>query len=76
MASPSSWHEEQTAAVGLILTSLAGSVSMVAGPVLRRLFVEPASSVEAAVAECLAEYGPGATIAVIPKGTYVMAEVG
>ena len=43
---------------------------------LRRLFVEPAASVEAAVAEALAEYGPDATIAVIPKGPYVLAEVG
>jgi nickel-dependent lactate racemase len=43
---------------------------------LRRLFVEPAASVEAAVADALAEYGPQATIAVIPKGPYVMAELG
>jgi nickel-dependent lactate racemase len=43
--------------------------------VLRRLFVEPAASVEAAVAESLAEYGRQATIAVIPKGPYVLAEV-
>ncbi len=42
---------------------------------LRRLFVEPAASVEAAVADCLAEYGPAATIAVIPKGPYVLAEL-
>lgn len=42
---------------------------------LRRLFVEPAESVEAAVAEALAEYGPQATIAVIPEGPYVMAEL-
>lgn len=42
--------------------------------VLRRLFVEPAASVEAAVAECLADYGPEATIAVIPEGPYVLAE--
>jgi len=42
---------------------------------LRRLFVEPAESVEGAVAEALAEYGPGATIAVIPKGPYVIAEL-
>jgi lactate racemase len=42
---------------------------------LRRLFVEPATSVEAAVAESLAEYGPDATIAVIPKGPYVLAEL-
>jgi lactate racemase len=42
---------------------------------LRRLFVEPAASVEAAVADALAEYGPNATIAVIPKGPYVLAEL-
>jgi nickel-dependent lactate racemase len=41
--------------------------------VLQRLFVEPAESVESAVAECLAEYGHNATIAVIPKGPYVIA---
>jgi lactate racemase len=43
---------------------------------LRRLFVEPAASVEAAVADSLAEYGPDATIAVIPKGPYVLTELG
>ena len=43
---------------------------------LRRLFVEPATSVESAVAEALAEYGPEGTIAVIPKGPYVLAELG
>jgi nickel-dependent lactate racemase len=42
---------------------------------LRRLFVEPAESVEAAVAEALAEHGPHAMIAVIPKGPYVIAEL-
>jgi lactate racemase len=42
---------------------------------LRRLFVEPAASVEAAVAEALTEYGPDATIAVIPKGPYVLTEL-
>ncbi|MCS7304232.1 MAG: nickel-dependent lactate racemase [Thermoguttaceae bacterium] len=41
--------------------------------VLERLFVEPAQTVETAVAECLAEYGPNATIAVIPKGPYMIA---
>ena len=40
------------------------------------LFVESAASVEAAVAASLAEYGPEATIAVIPKGPYVLAQVG
>jgi len=42
---------------------------------LRRCRVEPAPSVEAAVAESLAEYGPNATLAVIPKGPYVLAYV-
>jgi nickel-dependent lactate racemase len=41
--------------------------------VLRKFFVEPAESVETAVAEALAEHGPDATIAVIPKGPYVLA---
>jgi nickel-dependent lactate racemase len=39
---------------------------------LRRCYVEPASSVEHAVAESLAEYGPTARVAVIPKGPYVL----
>ena len=43
---------------------------------LRRCHVEPATSVESAVAESLAEYGPGATLAVIPKGPYVLAVAG
>lgn len=42
---------------------------------LRELFVEPASSVEQAVADALAEHGPEAKIAVIPKGPYVLAQV-
>ncbi len=43
---------------------------------LRRLFVEPAASVEEALAESLQEYGAGAKVAVIPKGPYVLAQVG
>ncbi len=43
---------------------------------LNRLFVESAPSVEQAVADSLAEYGPEATMAVIPKGPYVLAQVG
>lgn len=39
------------------------------------LFVESATSVEAAVDDLLAQYGPAATIAVIPKGPYVLAQV-
>jgi len=43
--------------------------------VLRQCEVEPVESVEAAVAEALAVYGTNATIAVIPKGPYVMPYV-
>jgi nickel-dependent lactate racemase len=39
---------------------------------LRHCYVEPASSIEQAVAESLAEYGPSARVAVIPKGPYVL----
>jgi nickel-dependent lactate racemase len=39
------------------------------------LFVESAPSVEEAVAQSLAEYGPKARIAVIPKGPYVLPAV-
>ena len=42
---------------------------------LRKCFVEPATSVEQAVADSLAEYGPDATLAVIPKGPYVLPYV-
>lgn len=42
---------------------------------LERLFVESAPTVEQAVADSLAEYGPGAQVAVIPKGPYVLAQV-
>jgi nickel-dependent lactate racemase len=40
--------------------------------VLRKCHVEPAASVEQAVADSLAEYGPSARVAVIPKGPYVL----
>ncbi len=43
---------------------------------LASCFVEPASSVESAVADSLAEYGPNARVAVIPKGPYVMPVLG
>lgn len=39
---------------------------------LRSCHVEPAPTVEQAVADCLQEYGPQASIAVIPKGPYVL----
>lgn len=42
---------------------------------LRQCHAEPATSVEQAVADCLAEYGPRAKIAVIPKGPYVLPYV-
>lgn len=47
-----------------------------AADVLNRLFVQSAPSVESAVSDSLREYGPDAQIAVIPKGPYVLAEVG
>jgi nickel-dependent lactate racemase len=42
---------------------------------LRRCHVEPAETVEQAVADCLAEYGPRARVGVIPKGPYVLPYV-
>ena len=42
---------------------------------LRRCSVEPAASVETAVADSLAEYGPDARVAVIPRGPYVLPQV-
>jgi nickel-dependent lactate racemase len=44
--------------------------------ILRRCHVEPAATVEQAVADSLAEYGPRARVAVIPKGPYVLPCVG
>jgi lactate racemase len=43
--------------------------------VLNGLFVESAPSIEQAVSESLAEYGPQAMMAVMPKGPYVLAQV-
>jgi len=42
---------------------------------LSRLFVESAPTVEEAVADCLRRYGPDATIAVMPKGPYLVADI-
>ena len=42
---------------------------------LRRCHANPVTSVETAVADCLAEYGSDARIAVIPKGPYVLPYV-
>jgi nickel-dependent lactate racemase len=46
-----------------------------AAETLRKCHVEPAASVEQAVAESLKEYGPSARVAVIPKGPYVLPYV-
>lgn len=43
--------------------------------VLASCHVEPATSVESALADALAEYGPDARVAVIPKGPYVLPVV-
>jgi nickel-dependent lactate racemase len=42
---------------------------------LKKCHAEPAASVEQAVADCLAEYGAQARVAVIPKGPYVLPYV-
>jgi nickel-dependent lactate racemase len=42
---------------------------------LRAMYVEAAESVESAVSDALARHGPEATIAVIPKGPYVVAGI-
>lgn len=42
---------------------------------INRLFVEAAPTVEQAVQDALAAYGSQATLAVIPKGPYVLAQV-
>lgn len=42
---------------------------------IRGLYVDSASSVEAALEKALAQHGPDATVALIPKGPYVMAQV-
>jgi nickel-dependent lactate racemase len=42
---------------------------------LKRCYVEAAPSVERAVADSLAQYGPAARVAVIPKGPYVLPYV-
>jgi nickel-dependent lactate racemase len=39
---------------------------------LRRSFVEPVATVEEAIADSIAEYGPETRIAVIPRGPYVL----
>jgi len=44
----------------------------VAASVLENCFVETAPTVELALAASLAEYGPDARVAVIPKGPYVL----
>lgn len=43
---------------------------------INSLFVESAPTVESALSASLAEYGPDATVAVIPKGPYVLPVVG
>lgn len=42
---------------------------------INQLFVESAPSVEAAVAAALEDYGPSATIAVNPRGPYVVGQI-
>ena len=44
--------------------------------VIEGLFVESVASVEEGVAQAIARYGPNTTIAVMPKGPYVLAKCG
>jgi nickel-dependent lactate racemase len=44
--------------------------------VLERFFVEPAASVEEALRDCLEVLGPGARVAVVPKGPYLLPTLG
>lgn len=44
--------------------------------IVNGLFVESASSVESALSASIAEYGPDSTVAVIPKGPYVLPVLG
>jgi nickel-dependent lactate racemase len=44
--------------------------------IVNSLFVESATSVESALSESIAEYGPDSTVAVIPKGPYVLPVLG
>ena len=64
---------------GAIETDRRALLGLAAGlatlPALARA-AESAPSVEQAVADSLADYGPSATLAVIPKGPYVLAQVG
>src|SRR5947209_11375885 len=39
---------------------------------LRQCKVEPAATVEQAVADCITQYGPAVRVAVVPKGPYVL----
>jgi len=43
--------------------------------ILQKFYVETAPTVEAAVETALKQYGPEATIAVLPEGPYVLAEL-
>lgn len=68
------WQLEKMAAV-LRKAKVKVVTDGLAPEVLHGLFVEPASSVEAAVSDSLEQYGSHAKIAVIPKGPYVVARV-
>ena len=68
------WQLEKMAAVCRQAKIVVVSDGLPAGT-LERLFVRPAESVESAVGQAIAEYGSQATLAVIPKGPYVLAQV-
>ncbi|MGC8669030.1 MAG: nickel-dependent lactate racemase [Chthonomonadales bacterium] len=71
---PDQWQVEELARAASVARIVLVSEG-IAPEDLRRIPVASAPSVEAAVAEALEVYGPGATIAVIPRGPYVIAEL-
>ncbi len=67
------WQLEELAKVTSIVGE--GGKPRHLGRFLRQCHVEPAASVEQALADSLREYGPAAKFAVIPKGPYVLPYV-
>ncbi len=69
------WQLEELGKVRREVQGEGGDARPAARRRLRQCHVEPARAVEQAVADSLAEYGPTAKLAVIPKGPYVLPYV-
>jgi len=68
---PDQWQVEELAKATRNngVTCISGGIS---ASTMERLFAKPAPTVEQAVSDALAIHGPNATVAVIPKGPYVI----